>query len=85
MASASSPLRLPWQLRVAAFIAASVFALSLIVVYAAGIKFVRLLAKVSAEIAQSESSRPSEEPAPQDTDNSGIVSVSILPKKTKGD
>lgn len=85
MATASSPVRLSWKIRLAALIAASVLSLSLLVVYVAGIKFVRLVTKVSAEIAQSEPAPPPSKPAPQEKGEEGIVSVRILPGGKKDD
>lgn len=83
MPSASSPFRLPWHLRLAAFLAAILLSLSLLVVYAAGVKFVGVVARVSALVAQSESSPPASNPSPQEKSEPGVVSVGIIPQEKK--
>jgi hypothetical protein len=57
----------------------------LLVVYAAGLEFVRVVARVSAQIAQSESSSSEKKPSPQEKGEKGVVSVSILPNEKKDD
>jgi hypothetical protein len=83
MSSVAPSYRLPWQLRLAALVAASLLALSLIVFYIAGVKFVRLVTKVSSQIVQSETvPTASDKPATQEQEE-GVVSVRIVPQKTE--
>lgn len=71
--------RLPWQLRVAAIAAALLISLSLVVFWIAGVRFVRLVAKVSHQLAQSEVSSVPPKQEPTEKHEPGVVSVKVLP------
>jgi hypothetical protein len=71
--------RLPWQLRLAALVAAFVVSLSLVVFWIAGVRFVRLVADVSQQLAQSEASSTAPKQEPTEKPDPGVVSVRVLP------
>jgi len=75
------------KFRIAAFVVAAVLALSLLQLWAGGVRFMKLVANVAAQIAEQELAKagppPSEtkaEPEPQ-PETPGVVSVGIIPSK----
>ena len=74
---------LPLKLRIAAFVVAAVLALSLLELWAGGIRFMKLVAHVTQQIAEQEAAKapptpPKAAEAPAETP--GVVSVGIVPE-----
>lgn len=76
-----------WKVRVGAVVAACVLALALLEVWAAGVRFMHLVARVASQVAETEARAAAERDAAkqgaQASDTPGVVTVGIVPEAKK--
>jgi hypothetical protein len=84
LASPSHPL--PLKLRIGVAIIAAVLALSLLELWAGGIRFMKLVAHVAQQIAEQEAAKapPASETSEARPETPGVVSVGIVPPSAPG-
>jgi hypothetical protein len=84
LASPSHPL--PLKLRIGMAVIAAVLALSLLELWAGGIRFMKLVAHVAQQVAEHEAAKASPPPETSETppETPGVVSVGIVPPSISG-
>jgi hypothetical protein len=76
----------PLKFRIAALVVAAVLALSLLELWAGGVRFMKLVASVAQQIAEQEMAKaPQAGPPPEPkAETPGVVSVGIIPTPAPG-
>jgi hypothetical protein len=79
--SSSHPVSL--KLRIGAIVVSAVLALSLLEVWAGGVRFMKLVADIARQVAENEMAKAPPPAAPEAPETPGVVSVGIIPTPPK--